>query len=132
MRGCFCNLTVLLLLKVLDTKSTKNLPAPMAVVTVLNCSLWGTFGLFIINDPFIYGPNILGLASGLTQCALLAKFGIYKAPPGAPKEEEANDGPVEKITPTCPLAGPRVRRVVPGTPRGKPTALGPGGALHGG
>jgi len=63
--------------EVIDTKSTKNLPAPMAVATVVNCSLWSSYGV-LLNDPFIYFPNGLGLASGIAQCTLLAKFGIHK------------------------------------------------------
>jgi len=77
--------------EVLETKSTKSLPAPMAVATVLNCTLWSSFGLFIIDDPFIYVPNLLGLGSGLTQCALIAKFGMYKEPIAAPAPESAVD-----------------------------------------
>lgn len=62
----------------IDTQSTKNLPAPMAVATVVNCSLWFSFGAFVIEDAFIYAPNFLGLASGVTQCGLLLKYGIHK------------------------------------------------------
>jgi len=66
--------------EVIETQSTKNLPAPMAIVTVINCTLWSSFGYFVINDAFVYAPNILGLASGITQVGLLAKYGIYKEP----------------------------------------------------
>ena len=65
--------------EVVDTKSTKNLPFPMAVATVANCTLWASYGGLVIHDPFIWGPNVLGLASGVTQLGLFAKYGIHKA-----------------------------------------------------
>jgi hypothetical protein len=39
----------------------------MAVATVVNCSLWLSFGAFVIHDPFIWAPNTLGLLSGIVQ-----------------------------------------------------------------
>ena len=77
--------------EVIETKSTKSLPFPMAVATVVNCSLWASFGGLVIHDPFIWAPNILGLASGLTQLGLFAKYGFAKE---EPKVEEAK---VEEI-----------------------------------
>jgi uncharacterized protein with PQ loop repeat len=62
---------------VVKSKSTKDLPFPMAVATVANCTLWGSYGALVIHDPFIWAPNVLGLASGLAQLALFAKYGIY-------------------------------------------------------
>ena len=67
--------------EVIDTKSTKNLPFPMAIATVANCTLWASYGGLVIHDPFIWGPNVLGLASGVTQLGLFAKYGIHKAEP---------------------------------------------------
>lgn len=77
---------------VIDTKNTKSLPAPMAVATLVNCTLWASFGFLVIEDAFVYGPNVLGLASGITQCALLAKYGIYKEP----VTQVAQEVPAEK------------------------------------
>jgi solute carrier family 50 protein (sugar transporter) len=77
--------------QVIETQSTRDLPFPMAVATVVNCFLWGSFGYFVIDDAFVWGPNTLGLASGLTQLALFAKYGFHTddPEPAAAKEEEA-------------------------------------------
>lgn len=111
---------------VLKEKSTRTLPFPMAVMTLINASLWYvdahrlilsfvsclcalpqicrptyghypsclhyphhscyhrtvlfrfSFGLAVIHDPFVWGPNVIGIASGATQLAMFAKFGMYK------------------------------------------------------
>jgi solute carrier family 50 protein (sugar transporter) len=63
---------------VVKSKSTRNLPFPMAVATVANCTLWGAYGALVIHDPFIWAPNVLGLASGLAQLGLFAKYGIHR------------------------------------------------------
>ena len=72
--------------EVIDTKSTKNLPFPMAIATVVNCSLWLGFGLLVIDDPFVWFPNVLGLGSGIAQLALFAKYGFHTE---ADKKDEA-------------------------------------------
>eukprot|EP00937_MAST-01D_sp_MAST-1D-sp2_P007868 g7868.t1 len=66
---------------VLQTRSTKDLPFAMAVATVTNCALWLGYGALVIGDPFIWAPNTLGLASGVVQLALFARFGFQRAPP---------------------------------------------------
>jgi hypothetical protein len=75
---------------VIETQSTKNMPLPLAVATVVNCALWGSFGSLVVHDPFIWGPNTLGFASGVTQLALIAKYGVHKQPEvvAAPATEE--------------------------------------------
>jgi len=69
--------------EVIETKSTKSLPFPMAVATVINCTLWGAYGSLVIHDPFVWAPNILGLGSGLAQLGLFAKYGFAKEEPVA-------------------------------------------------
>ena len=56
--------------------STRNLPFPMAVATVVNCVLWLMYGSLVTHDPFVWAPNVLGLTSGLVQLALFARYGI--------------------------------------------------------
>ncbi|KAJ9469336.1 Sugar transporter SWEET1 [Diplonema papillatum] len=64
--------------KVIAEKNTASLPLPMAVATTANCLAWTMYGL-IIQDFYIYFPNAVGLASGLAQLALFARFGVAKA-----------------------------------------------------
>jgi len=73
---------------VIDEKSTKSLPFPMAVMTTINASLWLTFGYTVVHDPFVWGPNVLGVSSGVTQLALFAKYGM---PPKEEAEAEAEE-----------------------------------------
>lgn len=61
---------------VLKEKSTRSLSFPMTLATVLNCALWTYYGLFMVHDPFVYVPNIMGLSAGITMVLLFAKFGI--------------------------------------------------------
>ena len=71
---------------VIAEKSTKSLPFPMAVMTCINASLWFSFGFAVIQDPFVWGPNALGMASGVTQIALFAKYGL----PPKQQDSESN------------------------------------------
>lgn len=64
--------------EVIRTKSTKDLPLPMAVATVANCACWFGFGSLVVHDPYVWAPNILGLVSGVTQLGLIAKYGVYR------------------------------------------------------
>ena len=61
---------------VIAARSTRNLPFPMAVATVVNCVLWLMYGSLVTHDPFVWAPNVLGLTSGLVQLALFARYGI--------------------------------------------------------
>ena len=62
---------------VIKQQSTESLPFPMAVATTANCVLWFLYGL-VAGDVFVYGPNVLGLCSGLLQLALFATYGFSK------------------------------------------------------
>lgn len=41
---------------------------------VANCALWSAYGLFAAKDVYVYGPNLTGLALGLTQLFLKVVF----------------------------------------------------------
>ena len=60
---------------VLEKKSAKAIPLPFTVASLINCLLWGIFGLFGIKDVNIYLPNVLGLLCTLAQLALKLKYG---------------------------------------------------------
>ena len=84
-----CGLGALLARKVTrPSSSTPSAPStfPMAIATVVNCSLWLGFGLLVIDDPFVWFPNVLGLGSGIAQLALFAKYGFHTE---ADKKDEA-------------------------------------------
>ena len=56
------------------TKSTKDLPLPMAIAT----SSMRLFGFILRYDAYVWAPNNIGVASGITQLALIAKYGIHR------------------------------------------------------
>jgi hypothetical protein len=41
--------------------------------------MWSSYGGLVAFDPYIYGPNVLGLAATVVQLSLFAKYGIHKA-----------------------------------------------------
>ena len=55
--------------------SASSLPLGFTVATVLNCILWATYGMFVIQDPLVWGPNVAGLVASATQLSLYAKYG---------------------------------------------------------
>ncbi|CAB3979584.1 Sugar transporter SWEET1 [Paramuricea clavata] len=61
------------LANIFRTKTTESLSFPLCVMTVVNSSLWMTYG-YLINDVYVITPNFLGLLLGLVQVAL---FCIY-------------------------------------------------------
>lgn len=72
---------------VLRDRSAAALPPAFTVISVVNTTVWTSYGFLVIHDPFIYGPNALGLASSLTQLGLIARFGT--APPRAPRAKDS-------------------------------------------
>jgi len=71
---------------VIKDKSTASIPFAFTVATIVNCTLWTFYGTVINLDSYIWLPNTLGLASGLAQMALFAKYGFGK-PKAADKQE---------------------------------------------
>lgn len=61
---------------VLREKNTKALPFGMCVATFINCSLWASYGWFVVNDPYVWFCNGLGLLSSIVQLSLFARFGL--------------------------------------------------------
>jgi lipid-A-disaccharide synthase-like uncharacterized protein len=55
--------------------SASSLPLGFTFATVLNCVLWATYGMFVIQDPLVWGPNVAGLVASATQLSLYAKYG---------------------------------------------------------
>lgn len=55
---------------VVQTKSSRSIPLPFTIASVINCILWSVYGWFQINDSNVYIPNLLGLAFGLIQLGL--------------------------------------------------------------
>lgn len=64
---------------VLTTRSAAAIPIGFTAFSTVNTTVWLGYGALVLGDPFIWAPNVLGLASSLTQLGLIARFGT--APP---------------------------------------------------
>jgi len=64
--------------QVIKTQSTAALALPVAIATVVNCSLWTTYGALVTGDPYIWFPNSVGALFGIAQLALFARYGIHR------------------------------------------------------
>ena len=60
---------------VLRDRSAAAIPLGFTVFSTVNTTVWLGYGLLVLGDPFIWAPNVLGLASSLTQLGLLVRFG---------------------------------------------------------
>jgi hypothetical protein len=68
----------------LFTRNAASLSLPLCVASLLNASLWSTYGA-AVGDWNILTPNLPGLACGVLQLALLFRFrGGPKAQAGPP------------------------------------------------
>jgi len=63
---------------VLAMKSTKYLPFDFTCSTFCACTLGTYYSFFMINDPMLGVPNLVGALVAAAQLALLARFGIYR------------------------------------------------------
>eukprot|EP00744_Colponema_vietnamica_P007797 GILI01011170.1.p1 GENE.GILI01011170.1~~GILI01011170.1.p1 ORF type:complete len:209 (+),score=52.17 GILI01011170.1:35-628(+) len=58
------------LMKVVQTRDTSTLSPPLILMTIANCILWCIFGE-LIEDRFVFFPNLLGLFVGALQLLVL-------------------------------------------------------------
>ncbi|CAL0305451.1 unnamed protein product [Lupinus luteus] len=75
--------------KVIQTKSVEFMPLPLSLCAFLACSLWLTYGV-LIHDIFVGGPSVIGIPLSILQLALHCKYrkrGVVK---------ESNKGDLEK------------------------------------
>jgi len=77
-----CTLTALMFMgplaaiqTVMRDQSAASLPLAFTLASTANCTLWTSYGALVIHDPFVYGPNGVGLAFSFAQLALIARFG---------------------------------------------------------
>jgi uncharacterized protein with PQ loop repeat len=63
--------------QVITQKSSAMLPFWFTVAAFCNSATWTAYGYLIINDPFVFIPNGLGLLSTFVQLSL---FVLYPAP----------------------------------------------------
>lgn len=77
---------------VIRDRSAASIPLGFTLFSTLNTTVWLGYGALVLGDPFIWGPNTLGLASSLTQLALIARFGTAARPVIVDAEETVKPG----------------------------------------
>ncbi|KAI8919605.1 sugar efflux transporter for intercellular exchange-domain-containing protein [Entophlyctis helioformis] len=60
--------------QVVQKRDASTIDPILAISTLLNTCLWTVYG-FVIADPFVWGPNALGVVLAVMQIVLLAIFG---------------------------------------------------------
>ena len=63
-------------------KSTRSLPFAFTVASFLCCVAWSGYGWLVIDDAYIYVPNLLGLAAATVQLSLFLVYGVERAHKG--------------------------------------------------
>jgi len=59
------------LASVIRNWDSSSLYPPLSVIYFFNGSMWAVYGYFAMNDPFLYGPNLVGAVLGAVQVALV-------------------------------------------------------------
>ncbi|CAL0327464.1 unnamed protein product [Lupinus luteus] len=75
--------------KVIQTKSVEFMPLPLSLCTFLATTLWLTYGA-LIRDIFVAGPSVVGIPLGILQLVLHCKYRNMSA------LKEPNKGDLEK------------------------------------
>lgn len=63
---------------VLKDKNTNSLPMHFTAASTVNCLCWVSYGALVIDDIYVWGPNLAGLIACFAQIGLYAKFGLPK------------------------------------------------------
>ena len=61
--------------KVVSSKNAAAIPLTFTLFSVANTITWIGYGLLVIDDVYIWGPNVIGLGAAFAQLGLVAKYG---------------------------------------------------------
>ncbi|XP_027338949.1 bidirectional sugar transporter SWEET3 [Abrus precatorius] len=81
--------------KVIQTKSVEFMPLPLSLCSFLASVLWLTYGL-LIRDIFVAGPSVIGTPLGILQLVLHCKYWKRRVME-EPNKVELQKGSVEKV-----------------------------------
>jgi solute carrier family 50 protein (sugar transporter) len=68
--GLFYGAPLTTLAKVVRQRDSSSLYPPLCALNFLSGAMWSLYGLFATNDPFVYGPNLVGALFGTIQLCL--------------------------------------------------------------
>ncbi|CAE8606495.1 unnamed protein product [Polarella glacialis] len=63
---------------VISEQSTRSMALGFTCIINLNCNFWFFYAYFMMNDPFIYIQDGLGLVLTTLQLALFARYGVHR------------------------------------------------------
>ncbi|OIW15252.1 hypothetical protein TanjilG_16502 [Lupinus angustifolius] len=81
--------------KVIQTKSVEFMPLPLSLCTFLATTLWLTYGA-LIRDIFVAGPSVVGIPLGILQLVLHCKY-RKKSVLEEPNKGDMEKGNLEKV-----------------------------------
>ena len=61
--------------RVVATKNAAAIPLAFTLFSTVNTITWIGYGLLVIDDVYIWGPNVIGLGAAIAQLGLVARYG---------------------------------------------------------
>jgi hypothetical protein len=87
---------------IIKNRDARTLYAPMICVNFMNAMLWVFYGAAGVNDPIIWGPNMIGMILSVFQLLLVFMF---RNPTGAQHSTISGTGDVGVDPSTNPMTG---------------------------
>jgi solute carrier family 50 (sugar transporter) len=77
---CYYGSPLTSIYEVVSKKDSSSLYPPMLLANAVNSSMWFIYGVFALNDPFVYGPNGIGASLAYGQLVLAFLYAKKKDP----------------------------------------------------
>mmetsp|Transcript_8519 Transcript_8519/g.24439 ORF Transcript_8519/g.24439 Transcript_8519/m.24439 type:complete len:271 (-) Transcript_8519:129-941(-) len=97
--------------RVIQDRSAASLNWPMSLANLANGTTWFVYGLYGLNDPWIWAPNGIGASLALVQ---VSAFALYPATPAVSLPRQAMYDHASCVT-SSKIAPSRVRSNTPGS-----------------
>jgi solute carrier family 50 protein (sugar transporter) len=85
------------ILVVVRHQNSSSIHGPTMMASIANCSLWSTYGLLAIHDPFIYLPNIIGLVISIVQLLLFLCYRSTSELDTMAEQEELEESDYDRV-----------------------------------
>ena len=91
---CYFILPSYTMLTVIRTQNAASISLPMVMCNTLNCLGWAVYGLAALDDGWVYGPNLAGLALAVLQLVMKMTIPSYaKGENNRDASENPSDSP---------------------------------------
>jgi len=82
---------------VIRHQNSNYIHVPTMMAGLANCTLWSTYGFFALNDPFLYLPNITGLAIGIVQLVIFLCYRSTSEIDTIVEEEQLEESDYDRV-----------------------------------